>query len=141
MPKLNVLWMSDSPVLNTGYAKVTWQILSRLKDTYNVHCAGWFHPSDQNEYRLGFPVYPAGTDFGHSAIGSLLSLSQPDVIVGLGDFWMLDWWREANLKTVAPCVLYSLLVVLQGSFQEYDSIFKSRGCLVNPLLRSTLMGY
>lgn len=62
MQKLRLLWMSDSPILNTGFAKVTRELLWRLaqEPRYEIACFGWFHnPQLYDPQRMPYPIFAA----------------------------------------------------------------------------------
>jgi glycosyltransferase involved in cell wall biosynthesis len=87
--------MSDSPVLRTGFATVTREILRRLSaiDGYEVACLGWGYdgwPVDRAD--IPYPVYPSGNSIlGRDTLGRVITEFEPDVLVTLGDIWMVDW--------------------------------------------------
>jgi glycosyltransferase involved in cell wall biosynthesis len=101
-----VLWVSDSPVLNTGHAKVGRELLPRLNRVAAVACAGWFHPYEEPDDDLGFRIYPAGPDFGRNSLPAIIEDFGPDVVIGLGDFWAFEWWKADGITQGAPTILY-----------------------------------
>jgi len=110
MLPLRILWVSDSPLLNTGYAKVGRELLPRLaRRVERVAAAGWFHPGEEVVRKDGYRIYPAGGSFGAGALESILEAEKPDLIITLGDFWMFDWWRKSPLFGSVPVVGYHLL--------------------------------
>jgi glycosyltransferase involved in cell wall biosynthesis len=92
-----ILWMGDSPLLPTGYGRVTREILTRLAaaDKFDIQCIGWYHPERAApNRRLPFPVIPGGSDFGRQALPALLDFSSTDLLITLGDLWMMRWVKD-----------------------------------------------
>lgn len=99
MPRVKLLWMSDSPTLVSGFGTVTREILARLpSDRFEVAVVGWGHsgwPYDRAKWP--YPIYPADPrTFGRDALPAAVSDFQPDLVVGLGDLWMLDPLRKLD---------------------------------------------
>jgi len=94
-PPIKLLWMSDSPVLCTGFGTVTREVLRRLHPLgrYDISCLGWGYdgwPYDRAE--IPFDLYPAAAaDVGREALPRVLEHLRPDLLVTLGDVWMVDW--------------------------------------------------
>lgn len=94
---MRILWISDSPAAFTGYGTVSREILARLPALgHEVAAIGWGHagwPVD----RAAFPyeIYPADARlFGRDAAARAVAHFRPDVVVALGDLWMVDWLKE-----------------------------------------------
>lgn len=99
--------MSDSPVLNTGFAKVGRELLGRLApDSGATACVGWFHPSGGSSDDYGYCIYPGGDDYGRSVMAQAVREFDPTVIIGLGDFWMLAWWLDAEFLRAKEIIFH-----------------------------------
>ena len=105
--RTRVAWMSDSPALATGYGRVTREILKRVKrdSRYELVCIGWGHP-DGSPLRAdyAFEVKPGGSDFGRAALTHLPVSDRPDVLVTLGNLWMISWvkdWLPSNTRATS----------------------------------------
>ena len=99
MQKLRLLWVSDSPALNTGFAKVTREVLARLAadERYEVASFGWFeNPAATHE--APYPVFAADAQYGENNFPSVTDAFQPDVVITLGDVWMVDWIAESPCR-------------------------------------------
>ena len=98
MPPTRILWMSDSPTLCTGFGRVTREILTRLMATgaFDVACLGWGYegwPYPRDE--IPFDVYPSRPgSVGRDTLPSALEEFQPDVLITLGDIWMVEWIKD-----------------------------------------------
>lgn len=90
--------MSDSPTAFTGFGTVTRQVLCGLKELggFEVASIGWGHdgwPHDRQH--LPFDIYPSrGQPFGMDSARRAIAGFRPDVFVGFGDLWMIDWMRD-----------------------------------------------
>lgn len=99
MQKLRLLWVSDSPVLNTGFAKVTRELLARFSadERYEVASFGWFENADASQ-QFPYPVFAADAEYGQNNFQHVVASFQPDVVVTLGDVWMVDWIAETECR-------------------------------------------
>jgi glycosyltransferase involved in cell wall biosynthesis len=95
MGRLSLLWMSDSPTFCTGFATVTREVLRRLVATgrYDVASVGWGYdgwPYDRG--LIPYDVYPSATsNLGYDSLARVLRERRPDILVTLGDVWMVEW--------------------------------------------------
>ena len=95
MMNVRILWLSDSPLLATGFGRVTREVVSRLARVSGMEVAclgigydGW--PSD----RARFPVtlYPSGGgSHGQDTFERVVQEFKPDVVITLAELWMIDW--------------------------------------------------
>jgi glycosyltransferase involved in cell wall biosynthesis len=92
---IRVLWLSDSPLVASGFGRVTREITTRLAKVpgMEVACIGWSYdgwPYDRN--RFPFDIYPArGTPHDPEHFERVIHDFKPDVVITLGELWMLDW--------------------------------------------------
>ena len=88
-----ILWMSDSPTLFTGFGRVTRELLLRLAPDHEVASLGWRYDGWPYDHAaVPWPIYPSqpqslGQDSAERALGEF----SPDLLVGFGDPWMLEW--------------------------------------------------
>lgn len=105
-----LLWMSDSPTLRTGFATVTQAVLSRLSylDHYEVACLGWGYQGWPYDHRLiPFDIYPSvPSNLGQDTLERALEEFQPDILVTLGDIWMVEWVTQLSLQGGCALLAY-----------------------------------
>jgi len=107
-PKL--LWIGDA-VVQTGFARVTHNILDRLKNDWDVHVLGLNYMGDPHEWEGQYKIYPAqlgGDVFGIGRLqhGFLREL-RPDVILILNDPWIIrDYLSVIPAEVKAPILGY-----------------------------------
>ena len=112
--KPKILIVSDTPVITSGMGRGHYYLASGLHDTgkYEVASFGWFwHSAQQQNIKWDFPWkqftnskhnQPYGhpnnwpdsskKDYQDSAIYQVINeLFKPDIIIGMGDYWMLDY--------------------------------------------------
>jgi D-inositol-3-phosphate glycosyltransferase len=101
-PKL--LWCGDI-VAMTGFARVTENVLSRLKDKYEIVVLGhnwWGDPTPlQDDYKM----YPSSNrfqqaPFGEERICEVVERERPDIVFTMNDIWIINeqYKRIADLK-------------------------------------------
>jgi glycosyltransferase involved in cell wall biosynthesis len=92
---VRILWISDSPLLASGFGRVTKEIVSRLAVSEDLRfaCLGWGYdgwPYAREDFPV--PIYPVlANDQGRSVFERVIDEFKPDVVVTLGELWMLDW--------------------------------------------------
>ena len=98
MPTRRLLWMSDSPTLYTGFGRVTRELLRRLSRTesFEVAALGWGYEGwPYSRDWIPFDVYPSRPSvLGRDTLKFAVEEFQPDILVVLGDIWMLEWLQE-----------------------------------------------
>lgn len=95
MDKLRVLWLSDSPLLATGFGRVTRALVSRFSRIPDLDVAclgigydGW--PFDAATFPAR--IYPAAADsHGQDTFERVIHEFKPDVVITLAELWMIDW--------------------------------------------------
>ena len=104
-----ILWCSDSPIIPTGYAQVTRNVGSRLKQAgFDFNVLGfqqWSMPITEIKYQegwLNFPLYPvlsAGEFYGNQgSIEYWVNNLKPNVTIFLLDSFMLRHLVENKLR-------------------------------------------
>lgn len=76
-----VLWVSDSPLTNTGYAKVTHEICKRIGKSYEVHVLGQGHLGKS----LSIENYFLHSFEDINSLNRAVNILKPDFIVWLAD--------------------------------------------------------
>lgn len=101
-PKL--LWIGDI-VATTGFARVTENVLSRLKSKYEIHVLGCNWHGDQTPLQEDYFLYPASNrfqqaPFGEDRIREIVDRIKPDIVFTINDAWIINeqWRRIADLK-------------------------------------------
>ena len=101
-PKL--LWVGDI-VAMTGFARVTENVLSRLKDKYEIHVLGCNWHGDYTPLQEEYKMYPASNrfqqaPFGEDRIREIVENVKPDVVFTINDAWIINeqWRRIADLR-------------------------------------------
>lgn len=92
---LRILWMSDSPLVATGFSRVTREVCRRLAITPGivVGCLGWGYDGWPYDLQSNpFPIYPgAPGSFGQDTFEKVVTDFQPDVVITLSEIWMVQW--------------------------------------------------
>lgn len=89
MTKAKLLWVGDAAV-NTGFAKVTHEILNWLQTIFDVTVLGVNYHGDPHDYN--YPIYPAqyagmGSPWGDDRILGIMNRVQPNAVLILNDHW------------------------------------------------------
>lgn len=134
--KAKLLWCGDI-VAMTGFARVTENVISRLKDNFEIVVLGnnwWGDPTPlQKEYKM----YPSSNrhqtaPFGEQRIREVIELEQPDVVFTINDMWIIneqyrqiqDLHKQGKFKFVgyAPMDSYAWTGCLAETANEWDAI-------------------
>ena len=95
MHPLRILWVSDSPLLGTGFGRVTRELVTRLARVPGLEaaCLGWGYDGWPYD-RARFPaaIYPShAPTHGQDTFEKVVHEFQPDIVVTLAELWMIDW--------------------------------------------------
>lgn len=113
--KKKILWLSDSPLTNTGYATISRNILNGLSDEFECHYQSHNHPGQplppgitfKDGTKLNFWLYGSGREpYARDVLQRRINDIKPDFFCVLLDSFMLyPWILNMNF---APCttVLY-----------------------------------
>jgi glycosyltransferase involved in cell wall biosynthesis len=99
---MKLLWMSDSPLLATGFGRVTREITRRLAQVpgLEVACLGWGYdgwPHNHEEFPV--TIYPARSRaFGQDSFERVIHEFKPDVVITLAELWMIEWIHAHALR-------------------------------------------
>lgn len=91
-PKL--LWVGDV-IATTGFARVTHNVIDRLKDKYQIVILGCNWHGDPDPMQQTYKIYPASNRFQHGAFGEdrireVVEIEKPDVIFTINDCWIIN---------------------------------------------------
>ncbi len=92
---VKVLWVSDSPLVGSGFGRVTREITTRLAKVpgLEIACLGWSYdgwPYDRAQFP--FNIYPSrGPSHGPENFERVINEFAPDVVITLAEIWMIDW--------------------------------------------------
>ena len=110
---IRLLWLSESPLLATGFARVGRELLSRLArvDGLSVAAIGWGYdgwPYASSHYP--YVIYPSSSDsHGEDILERVVAEFQPDIVITLAELWMIRWMQNhparACFKWIAYCPL------------------------------------
>jgi hypothetical protein len=92
--KKKLLWCGDI-VAMTGFARVTENVLERLRDNYEIVVLGhnwWGDPTPLQEF---YKMYPSSNryqtaPFGEQRIREVVEKEKPDVIFTVNDMWIIN---------------------------------------------------
>ena len=134
--KAKILWCGDI-VAMTGFARVTENVISRLKDDFEIVVLGnnwWGDPTPlQAEYKM----YPSSNrhqtaPFGEQRIREIVEREEPDVVFTINDMWIIneqynqikDLHKAGKFKFVgyAPMDSYAWTGCLSDTANEWDAV-------------------
>ena len=110
MKPIKLLWMSDSPTVFTGFSTVIKEVVGRLAKTghYEIACIGWGYngwPYDREEYP--YDIYPSNAStFGQDVFMKAVEEFQPNIVISLGDLWMLEWMSQIKRQHQYKSLIY-----------------------------------
>lgn len=97
-----MLYIGDSPTVQTGFARVTTHMLDRLKDHFEVHLFGVNYNNTPHEFP--YPIYPAaGPNLeyiqtepygGQKALRAVYEDVRPDLVVCNNDTWVVAMYYD-----------------------------------------------
>ena len=111
--KIRVLAVSDWA--DTGFGRVMRELLPRLVATglFEVEMVGWVYNADPDVYdearRLGVRLHPAlggGLDWGKATTERVCQKFKPQVLLTLGDPWMVAWADTLRYRDKLRWVAY-----------------------------------
>jgi glycosyltransferase involved in cell wall biosynthesis len=136
MTKPKLLWCGDI-VAMTGFARVTENVLERLRDDYEIVVLGnnwWGDPTPLQEF---YKMYPSSNrfqqaPFGEQRIREIVEREKPDVVFSINDMWIIneqykqiaDLHEQKKFKFVgyAPMDSYGWLGSLDETANKWDGI-------------------
>jgi len=133
-PKL--LWVGDV-IATTGFARVTHNVVDRLKDKYEIVILGCNWHGDPDPMQQIYKMYPASNRFQQGAFGEdrireVVEIEKPDVILTINDCWIIneqyrrihDLRQSIDFKFVGymPMDSYNWVGCLAETANEWDGI-------------------
>ena len=134
--KAKLLWCGDI-VAMTGFSRVTENVISRLKDDFEIVVLGnnwWGDPTPLQE---AYKMYPSSNrhqtaPFGEQRIREIVEREQPDVVFTINDMWIIneqyrqiqDLHKQGKFKFVgyAPMDSYGWIGCLDETANDWDAI-------------------
>lgn len=110
MKRTKILWVSDNPFLCTGFARVTRELVGRFSKVpeLEIACCGWGYdgwPRPVEEFPVR--VYPSAADsFGQDSFTRILDEFKPDVVITLGEIWMIQWIASHEKRSSFKWIAY-----------------------------------
>jgi glycosyltransferase involved in cell wall biosynthesis len=132
-PKL--LWVGDI-VAMTGFARVTENVLARIKDRYDIYVLGCNWHGDPSPLQAEYQMFPASNayqtaPFGEARIREITEHVKPDVIFTINDCWIInnqwaqirDLREQIGFKFVGyfPMDSYGWYGCLNDTMEEWDA--------------------
>lgn len=106
MSKPRLLWVGDA-VQQTGFARVTHNVLAHLTDRWDVHVLGINYLGDPHPYP--YAIYPAmlgGDVWGAQRFGDLVRRIEPHMVCLLQDPWIVPKYLNTDAPPDVPIVAY-----------------------------------
>ena len=134
--KPKILWSADI-VATTGFARVTENIISRLKDKYEIVVLGNNWWGDPTPWQKDFKMYPSSNrfqqePFGVQRIRQVVESEKPDIVFVNNDCWIVnqlydqikDLHGQGLFKFMAymPMDSYAWTGCLKDFSEKWDSI-------------------
>ena len=102
--KIKVLAYMDSPVVQTGFGRVSREILTRLQATkkFDIVVVGLNDRGEYHEQRNNFKIVPCpdlkDDPYGHGELVRTIQKENPDVIFAMNDIWVFTGFEENKNK-------------------------------------------
>jgi glycosyltransferase involved in cell wall biosynthesis len=134
--KSKLLWVGDV-IATTGFARVTHNVIDRLKDKYEIVIIGCNWHGDPNPLQEIYKIYPASNRFQHGAFGEdrireIVEIEKPDVVFTINDCWIInhqyskisDLHQKLGFKFVGymPMDSYNWTGCLDESANSWDAV-------------------
>jgi glycosyltransferase involved in cell wall biosynthesis len=134
--KKKLLWCGDI-VAMTGFARVTENVLERIRDEYDVVVLShnwWGDPTPLQEH---YKMYPSSNrfqtaPFGEERIREVVEKEKPDIVFTINDMWIIneqykriaDLHKEKKFKFVgyAPMDSYAWTGCLGETANDWDAV-------------------
>ncbi len=134
--KPKILWCGDI-VAMTGFARVTENVLSRIRDNFEIVVLGNNWWGDPNPLQDFYKMYPSSNryqqaPFGEERIREVVEKENPDVVFTINDMWIIneqykriqDLHQQKKFKFVgyAPMDSYGWIGGLADTANDWDAI-------------------
>jgi glycosyltransferase involved in cell wall biosynthesis len=105
----NIIYVSDSPTLPTGYGRVSKELTTSLHNAgHDITVIGWgFKEGQHNPHP--YPIIPCQThqeNFGEDILARLIRDKKPDIVMTLGDPWMTNWFPSMEERKAVCWISY-----------------------------------
>jgi glycosyltransferase involved in cell wall biosynthesis len=136
MSKSKLLWVGDI-IATTGFARVTHNVIERLKDEYEIVVLGCNWHGDPDPMQERFKIYPASNrfqqaPFGEDRIREVVEIEKPDIVFTINDCWIIneqykriaDLHQKMGFKFVGymPMDSYNWVGCLNETANNWDAI-------------------
>jgi glycosyltransferase involved in cell wall biosynthesis len=105
-----VLLVSDSAAIHTGFGRVAREIGTGLcKAGFLVKQLGWFHSCSKGNVFTPFEIIPCageGDSYGERSFDVAVAKFRPDIVLAIGDPWMLKSVILSKTRTSFSLVVY-----------------------------------
>ncbi len=134
--KPKILVVSDSSAIHTGFATVARQICTHLYMTgkYEVKSIGWFH-NPSIKHTVPYEIIPTkqasnqADTYASVTFPEVVKSYMPDLVLGIGDPWMLEALVSREVRNKYILVLYIPVDGIPLS-ESFGHIFTSPDLLV-----------
>lgn len=136
MKKPKLLWIGDI-IATTGFARVTENVLSHLKDEYEIVVLGCNWHGDPHPLQQTYLIYPATNrfqqaPFGEDRIREIVEREAPDVVFTINDIWIVneqyrrvqDLHKAGKFKFVGYCPMdsYGWIGAISETANDWDAL-------------------
>lgn len=136
MKKSKLLWIGDI-IATTGFARVTENVLAKLKDEYDIVVLGTNFHGDPHPLQDDYLIYPATNrfqqaPFGEDRIREIVERENPDLIFTINDIWIVneqyrriqDLHKAGKFKFVGYCPMdsYNWIGAISDTANDWDAI-------------------
>ena len=103
MSKPKILWSADA-VAKTGFARVTENLVERLKDKYEIVILANNWWGDACELQKHFKMYPSSNrfqqePFGVQRIREIVDKEKPDIVFVNNDCWIVNQLYSQTIRS------------------------------------------
>ena len=102
--------MSDSPLVSSGFGRVTRELTTRLAKVpgLEVACLGWSYDGwPYDRARFPFVIYPSrGPSHGPENFERVIHEFKPQVVITLAELWMIDWLHSHPTRPQFKWIAY-----------------------------------
>lgn len=134
--KPRLLWCGDI-VAMTGFARVTENVLSRIRDKYEILVLGNNWWGDPCELQQHYKMFPSSNrfqqaPFGEERLREIVEREQPDIVFTINDMWIIneqyrriqDLHKQKKFKFVgyAPMDSYNWIGCLADTANDWDQV-------------------
>jgi len=134
--KKKILWSGDI-VAKTGFARVTENLITRLKDKYEIVVLGNNWWGDSTPFLKDFKMYPSSNrfqqaPFGEQRIRAVVEAEKPDIVFVNNDLWIAnalysqikDFHERGDFKFIAymPMDSYGWTGAIRDHMNNWDEL-------------------